>query len=193
VRGDVTNPQSLNLYAYVTDNPTTLNDPSGMCGCGGGGFGFGEGGGGWGGFGGRRGGGPPPPPPIIPIPGPVTTSIAGGGLFSDPFSFIEQSPPWLPPDLPLPPWPTPSSRGTRTCSEKKKSEPQLFNICLDYPCGKGKQKFIESWSCTGDWACCLPLKDKFVDSCYDRGKGYVAHEYWYNKSAPEVDCCYCAE
>lgn len=127
------------------------------------------------------------------IPGPVTTSIVGGGLFSDPFSFIEQSPPWLPPDLPLPPWPTPSSGGTRTCSEKKKSEPQLFNICLDYPCGKGKQKFIESWSCTGDWACCLPLKDKFVDSCYDRGKGYVAHEYWYNKSAPEVDCCYCAE
>ena len=52
VRGDVTNPQTLDLYNYVTDNPTTLNDPSGLCGCGGG-FGFGEGeGGGGGGCGG---------------------------------------------------------------------------------------------------------------------------------------------
>ena len=50
VRGDVTNPQSLNLYPYVTDNPTTLTDPSGLCGCGGGGSDFGGGGGGgWGG------------------------------------------------------------------------------------------------------------------------------------------------
>jgi RHS repeat-associated protein len=28
--GDVTNPQSLNRYAYVMNNPTTLTDPSGM-------------------------------------------------------------------------------------------------------------------------------------------------------------------
>ncbi len=28
--GDVTNPQSLNRYAYALNNPTTLNDPSGL-------------------------------------------------------------------------------------------------------------------------------------------------------------------
>ncbi len=28
--GDITNPQSLNRYAYALNNPTTLNDPSGM-------------------------------------------------------------------------------------------------------------------------------------------------------------------
>ena len=36
--GDITNPQSLNLYAYALNNPTTLIDPSGLsawpCGCG---------------------------------------------------------------------------------------------------------------------------------------------------------------
>jgi RHS repeat-associated protein len=36
VRGDLTNPQSLDLYSYVTNNPTTLTDPTGLCGCGGG-------------------------------------------------------------------------------------------------------------------------------------------------------------
>ena len=130
VRGDVTNPQSLNLYPYVTDNPTTLTDPSGLCGCGGGGFGFGGGGGGgWGGgcggggFGGGfggRGGGPPPPPPTIPIPGPVTTSTVGGGLFSDPFSFMSVEgapPPWVDivDSLPLPPSPSSSSAGSTSC------------------------------------------------------------------------------
>jgi len=112
VRGDVNNPQSLDLYSYVTNNPTTLNDPSGQCGCGGGG-GF-LGGGGWGWGGGCGGGGfggffPPPPPTIIPIPGPAATSIAGGGLFSNPFSETQpqQSTPWfnIIVDLPLPPWP----------------------------------------------------------------------------------------
>jgi RHS repeat-associated protein len=29
--GDITNPQSLNRYAYVLNNPATLTDPSGMC------------------------------------------------------------------------------------------------------------------------------------------------------------------
>ncbi len=29
--GDVSNPQSLNRYAYVKNNPTTLTDPSGAC------------------------------------------------------------------------------------------------------------------------------------------------------------------
>jgi hypothetical protein len=84
--------------------------------------------------------------------------------------------------------------GKETCKQTISNKPQFFNLCLDYPCGKGKQKFIQSWSCEGPWdTCCLPLKDKFVDSCYDRGKGYVVHETWYNKSTPEVDCCYCAE
>ena len=28
--GDITNPQSLNRYAYALNNPTTLTDPSGL-------------------------------------------------------------------------------------------------------------------------------------------------------------------
>src|SRR5206468_7320304 len=32
--GDITNPQSLNRYAYVRNIPATLTDPSGLCGSG---------------------------------------------------------------------------------------------------------------------------------------------------------------
>ena len=106
VRGDVTNPQLLNLYSYVTNNPTTLTDPSGQCGCGGGG-GFGFAGGGGGGCGGGRGGAPQPPP-TIPIPGTPGISTPGGG-FPNPFTLPSDQPPspwysiivWLP----FPPWP----------------------------------------------------------------------------------------
>ena len=31
--GDITNPQSLNRYAYALNNPTTLTDPSGLGPC----------------------------------------------------------------------------------------------------------------------------------------------------------------
>jgi RHS repeat-associated protein len=131
LRGDVTNPQSLNLYPYVTDNPTTLTDPLGLCGCGGGSFGFGEGGGGGGGGcggggyggGGRGGRGRRPTPPIIPIPGPGTWSQVGGGLFSNPFSFasIDSAPPtWfgIIDSLPLPPWsPLPPDSGAEATTE----------------------------------------------------------------------------
>jgi len=119
VRGDLTNPQSLNLYSYVTNNPTTLTDPSGQCGCGGGGgYGFiSGGGGGWGwgggcgggGFGGGGGGrGTPPPPPTIPIPG-VPTISTPGGSFPNPFTQQTDQPPSplyvLVLTLPLPPFP----------------------------------------------------------------------------------------
>src|ERR1039458_8621638 len=29
--GDISNPQSLNRYAYALNNPTTLTDPTGLC------------------------------------------------------------------------------------------------------------------------------------------------------------------
>jgi RHS repeat-associated protein len=120
VRGDVTNPQSLNLYPYVLNNPETSTDPTGLCGCGGGGgsgfLGGGGGGGGWGGGGGCGGGGfggggggrgAPQPPPTIPIPGAPTVSVPGGS-FPNPFTTGDQPPsPWygLILSFPLPPWP----------------------------------------------------------------------------------------
>ncbi len=73
VAGDITNPQSLNLYAYVLNNPTSFTDSLGlflpMCdpsvdpGCGGG-----WGGGGWGGGGGGWGGGFGPSTQVCPDP-----------------------------------------------------------------------------------------------------------------------------
>jgi RHS repeat-associated protein len=178
LRGDVTNPQSLNLYPYVTDNPTTLTDPSGLCGCGGGDFGFGEGGGGWGGgcgggfgggFGGRRGGGPPPPPPIIPLPGPITTSIAGGGLFSDPFSFasVEGAPPPLVDivySLPLDP--TPSDTGKCHGTVSNFAPAGAFDLCQDQG-----MYLMEAWSCDqgGSKLCCEAKQIQFEDCCSGYG------------------------
>ena len=117
VTGDVTNPQSLNLYPYVLNDPTTLTDTTGLCGCGGGGgFGFlggGGGGSGWGGgcggggFGGGGGGGGHPPRRTLPIPGPPTVSVPGGS-FPNPFTPGDQPPsPWfnIIINLPMPPWP----------------------------------------------------------------------------------------
>jgi RHS repeat-associated protein len=75
---DPTNPQSFNLYSYVMNDPTTLNDPLGLCDCEGGGAGF------LGGCGGA-GGGPGHifiPPRLIPSPGPdpsPTSDPEGGG------------------------------------------------------------------------------------------------------------------
>jgi RHS repeat-associated protein len=113
------NPQTWNMYAYVTNNPTTLNDPSGLCGCGGGSA-FGSGGGGGGGCGGGYGGGGGggggrgQPPQVLPIPGAPTVSVPGGS-FPNPFTTGDQPPgpvdtivDWLP----LPPWaPTPPGTG----------------------------------------------------------------------------------
>jgi RHS repeat-associated protein len=119
VRGDVNNPQSLNLYPYVLNNPATSTDPTGKCGCGGGwggGFGFasggwsgGWGGGGCGGYGGYGGGGIP----IIHVPSIPTLGVPGistpGGSFPSPFTLAStQAPsPWykIIVSLPFPPWP----------------------------------------------------------------------------------------
>jgi hypothetical protein len=190
----VTNPQSLDLYNYVTDNPTTLNDPSGMCGCGGEGFGFGfsdtgEEGGGWGwggincgagiggifvpGFGGFWGG--PPVPPTIPIPGPVTASIVGGGLFSDPFSFasVEGSPPpWVPivDDLPLPPSPT----GTGKCTERSHLPGPIYGYPAggDLCAGTDHPYFWWAWTCEGgpgSYGCCSDKAGVASKQCEKEG------------------------
>jgi RHS repeat-associated protein len=75
---DPSNPQSFNLYSYVINDPTTLNDPLGLCDCEGGGAGF---------LGGCGGGGGGPghvfiPPRLIPSPGPApspTSDPESGG------------------------------------------------------------------------------------------------------------------
>ncbi len=86
--GDPSDPQTLNRYPYVRNNPLTLTDPSGMCAdfvgddsdCGGGvqiGFGIGLGSGGWG-----------PPPPISFPPNTTNGPGASNGTLNsdDPFS-----------------------------------------------------------------------------------------------------------
>lgn len=118
---DPSNPQTWDAYAYVTNNPVTLTDASGLCGCGGGGFlgGGGGGGGCGGGFygaggGGGGGGGRPQPPQVLPVPGAPTVSVPGGS-FPNPFTTSDQPPsPWftLVGELPLPPWaPIPPGSG----------------------------------------------------------------------------------
>jgi RHS repeat-associated protein len=185
VRGDPTNPQSLDLYNYVTDNPTTLTDPSGLCGCGGGSglFGGGEGGGGGcggGGFGpGGLGGhhrGPPPPPPEIPVPGPETWSIVGGGLFSNPFSFTQTQQTTPEEDLvyAMPLGPAASAAGTCTaCSAPFAMGgkiPGTGNLCED-----PEPYLIRSFQCTGGQGtnkpggCCYIEQGKFQASCQAHG------------------------
>ena len=76
---DLTNPQSLNEYAYVMNNPLNMVDPTGLCG-----DSFdGSGCGGGGGFGGAPWGEDPPlPGPDLPgyIPGHTPFPTPGGGF-----------------------------------------------------------------------------------------------------------------
>jgi len=88
--GDITDPQTLNRYAYVRNNSVNMTDPTGLCGdfvgddgdCGGFGFGIGFGfGWGWGGSDSRTG----PQSPVY-FPPNIGTSPNGTLTSDDPFS-----------------------------------------------------------------------------------------------------------
>jgi RHS repeat-associated protein len=78
-----------------------------------------------------------------------------------------------------------------SCTESKNSKPRhpFGSLCGDYHHGQVVARFVEEWTCTGDVACCIPKKDAYVNSCYDRGPGYFAVERW-SWGTPVVHCCY---
>ena len=96
--GNLNDPQSLNLYSYVRNNPTRMTDPSGLSfcvgDCPGDGFGFGFGFGFlWGGGGGGHWdwGGGPDGPLKIPAnigPNPNPSGVYGGGVWWSPCGFL---------------------------------------------------------------------------------------------------------
>jgi RHS repeat-associated protein len=76
------------------------------------------------------------------------------------------------------------------CTGQKSDKPQFLNLCADvHDQQRHTAKFVEQWSCTGDINCCAERETAYVNTCYDRGKGYFAVDYW-PWGTPLVDCCY---
>ena len=184
VAGDVMNPQSLNRYAHVLNNPTTLIDPLGLQTCstfcydpyyv----FNFGA--------------------ACYGCPG----VLADVDPCNDWFYAITHaecsSPGTTIGSMNIPFCPTAGGAGRAdaggsACTEEKNGKPKspFGSLCGDSKCLDGtRAKFIEEWTCRGAWDCCVEKKSRYVNSCYDRGKGYFAVERWF-WGTPAVHCCYC--